>query len=291
MRIAYLIMAHDNFAHLSKLIKALDDRDVVFYIHFDAKVEIPESSFNLAEKKNVIFVDRIAVWWGGWSQTQLTLNLLKKAAKENFDYYILISGVDYPIRRNSFLYDRLEEGGEYMNIIKGFQPHKPLSRVRNYYFDGFDRRDKRSRKTKFFLTFEKILRKLKIKKRHFPFEQVYHGSAMWALSHGCVRHILDFTEKNPKWVRFYKTSLCSDEGYIPTVVGNSEFFTQCKGNLTFTDWSADPPPAIIDRTHVEQFKKGIEFESSYGKYIPFFARKFNDECGEVVEQINRELRV
>ena len=68
------------------------------------------------------------------------------------------------------------------------------------------------------------------------------------------------------------------------------FSVTCKTNLTYSDWSSHPAPALINKNHVELFKKQTEFKGDYGNFMPFFARKFNDKSSPVVELIEKELR-
>lgn len=285
MKIAYLITAFHQYDHLDRLITGLNDENIFFYIHIDKKAEMPKNICG----DNIFFIKRLSVWWGGWSHQQAILNLMHKAAKKEFDYYVLLSGTDYPIRPNSFLYEKLQEGGEYINIIKGFQPHKPESRIKYYHYDNFDRRNGNSLKTKFFHTLEKYQRKL-IQKSKYPFKQIFHGSTWWVLSHNCVSYILEYQKSHPKMVDFYKTAWCPEESFIPTIIGNSAFLENCKGNLTYTDWSTNPAPAIMTESHIEQFKEQEKFDTVYGTFSPFFARKFNDDSRNLIEKIEKEMR-
>jgi hypothetical protein len=84
--------------------------------------------------------------------------------------------------------------------------------------------------------------------------------------------------------------LCPDESYFQTIIGNSPFFRTCKTNLTYTDWSSIPAPALINQRHIELFKENIEFNGFYGPYTPFLARKFADNRANIVEIIEKELR-
>ena len=131
--------------------------------------------------------------------------MLREATRNNFDYYILLSGTDYPIRKNRFLYQKLKEGGEFINIIEGFQVHKPIDRVKYYYFDQFDRRNKNSLRSKLFFFLERKLRE-NFTKKNFPFLQIYHESNWWALSQANVKYVLKFTAVNPNFVKFFRTS-------------------------------------------------------------------------------------
>jgi len=286
MRVAYLITAFHQYGHLKRLIDALSDEShSAFFVHMDKKSKMPTS---ILAKEGVYFIDRINVWWGGWSHQQAILNLMIEASKHHFDYYAIISGSDYPIRPLSFLYKKLEEGGEYINITKGFRTDKPELRIKYYYYDCFDRRNDRSLKTRFFLELERVQRQL-LYKRHYPFSQIYHGTTWCTLSHECVSYVLSFLENHPDYISFYKTSWCPEESLIHTIIGNSPFATLCKGNLTYSDWS-DGAPAIINQEHVALLEAKFEFESQYGITTPFFARKFEDSSRNVVELIEKQLR-
>ena len=286
MKIAYLITAFGNYQHLKKLIDALNDSsNVRFFIHIDRKSSLP---LNLSYD-NVEFIKRRKVWWGGWSHTAAILDLMRASLKFEPKYHILLSGGDYPIRPNNFLYDQLKTGVEFFNIIKGFQNHKPEERIKYYYFDAFDRRDAGSRKTHIYKKLEKVMRSFYIKK-NYPFRQIYHGSTWWALTSETVKYILKELDTKPELIRFFKSSWCPEESLIPTIIGNSNIKEYCRNNITFTDWSTKPAPARITQEHLNMFRQRIEFENLYGKYKPFFARKFDDNSIGLVNQIEKELR-
>jgi hypothetical protein len=291
MKIAYLVLAHDNFKNLEKLISTLNDKNVKFFVHIDKKSKMPE---HFLQGENIIFVNRTSVYWGGLSQVLAIINLILEAVKNNCSYYVLISGTDYPIRPNSFLYQKLSDGGEFINILKGFQTHKPASKINFYHFDNYNRRDRYSIKRIAFRFTEKCLNLLLdlkiIKKPPYPFKEIFFGSEWWALSHEAVSYILQFINNNPSYMKFYKFTLCPDESFFQTILGNSEFLKNCKPNLTYTDWSSTPAPAIIGPKHLLLFKNQVEFDTYAGKQTPFFARKFNDDSHDLVLQIEKELR-
>jgi hypothetical protein len=286
MKIAYLITAYNNYNHLKRLIRALNDGNGVFFIHIDKKSPLPN---NLHEFDNIIFIERKNVWWGGWSHLDAILRLIRSAAGHSFDYYILLSGTDYPIRPNSFLYEKLSSGDEFISMNKGFGIPKAEDRTKYYYFDYFDRRNLRNIKTLFFFLLERTIR-LFFQKRSYPFEQIYYGPTWWALSNDCIAYVLDQIEKNKEYLTFYQTSWCPEESFFQTIIGNSPFSSTCTTNLTYVDWDSEPKPGLINQNHVELFKRQTEFDSNYGTYTPFFARKFDDSRGNIVALIEKELR-
>ena len=62
---AYLIIAHNQFSLLTKLLKCLDDERNDIYIHIDKKVkENLDFLNNICIKSNIKLVKRIKVTWG-----------------------------------------------------------------------------------------------------------------------------------------------------------------------------------------------------------------------------------
>ncbi|MDR0510102.1 MAG: beta-1,6-N-acetylglucosaminyltransferase [Rikenellaceae bacterium] len=278
MRIAYLITAYGQYDHLRRLLKALDAEDVHFFIHVDARSPMPQ---NVGDFDNVTFTPRRRVWWGGWSHTAAILDLMRAAA--GFDYCALISGTDYPVRPDETLRRIVAGGGEFINAAEGFRSDKPEKRLKYYHFDGYDRR-RRGLRELFLRGVELLLRPV-AHKRRYPFERVYVGTVWSVLSGGCVRHILDYVDTHPEYVAFFRTALAPEEAFFQTIIGNSPYRDDILGNLTWTDWrDGGSGPAEITVEHLPLFAA----TSANGG--PFFARKFGDHSGGVVEMIDRLYR-
>lgn len=81
---AFMIIAHNQFELLKKLILALDDERNDIFVHIDAKVkDFDFDSFkSLTKFSEIHFTDRINVTWGDFSQVKAEMILLK-AAVEN----------------------------------------------------------------------------------------------------------------------------------------------------------------------------------------------------------------
>lgn len=284
MKICYLILSHNNFKHLDRMIDALDDKNSSFYIHIDKKVKEGYSPI----KDNVAVIpQQFNINWGGYAMIEATLALLKHGVESmaNADYYILISGVDYPIRPKSFLYNLLKEGKEYIDIAPIPAPFKPEERYTHYYFD-YDRRNLKYYNP-YFLA-EVLLKKIKIK-RKAPFK-IYAGTQWFALTNSCAQYVLDTAVKDKRYEKFFKYALVPDEAFFQTIIGNSTFVKNTASSLTYTDWEVPIPPANIEDRHVEFLKTHIEFNDEYGRRFPYFARKFNDNSAALLQRIDRDLR-
>lgn len=97
---AILIIAHNNFEHLIKLVSYFK-HDCFVYIHYDNKqILSPTQKQRLKDFKYVKLVSqKFNVNWGGTSMLNCELYLLRYAiTNSNADYFHLISGQDYPTR-------------------------------------------------------------------------------------------------------------------------------------------------------------------------------------------------
>ena len=283
MKICYLILAHNNFWHLDRLIDALDDTDSTFYIHIDKKA----GQDYIPKKSNATIIPTsIDINWGGFSMVEATLALLEFGLQQSSDadYYILLSGVDYPIRSKAFLHKLLEKRKEYIDIAPLPVPYKPAERYEYYYFD-YNRRNLKHYNPKFLI--EVLLKKLKIK-RKAPFK-IYAGSQWFALTHECVKYILNTVKDDRRYLDFFRHTLVPDEAFFQTIIGNSSFLDKAAANLTYTDWAVSNPPAAIEQRHVDLLETHIEFNDEFGHRFPYFARKFNDDSETIIERIRTAL--
>ncbi len=77
---ACLIMAHNQFELLGKLLECIDHEQNDIFLHIDKKADFDEVSLasHLSASK-CYFTRRIKVTWGGYSQIAAELILLEKA--------------------------------------------------------------------------------------------------------------------------------------------------------------------------------------------------------------------
>lgn len=270
MQIAYLILAYNNFDHLRRLINALDTPECKFYIHIDKRSQMPD-----IKSDNIFFIGRINSYWSTFNCVRATIRLLRMAIKDDNDYFVLISGSDYPIVSNDEIQKRFQRRGEFMWLQK-YNRQTPISYYKYFYF--ICERRSSSFKTRFYNRIERILRRLKIKKRILP--NLYVGSTWFALTRDCVKYVLHDIDHNKKWVKFFKYSRFPEESFFVTIVGNSPFKEKIIQHINYTDWNEKNQLEIIRKEHIPIMKRS-EF---------LFARKFNDDSIEVINLIDKELR-
>src|SRR5436189_6131615 len=86
--------------HLGRLIAALRDDGVRFFVHVDRKVPIEPFLVHRAPDVELLD-DRVPVYWGQWQMVDATLRLIDRALEQTDpDYLVLLSGTCYPIRSN-----------------------------------------------------------------------------------------------------------------------------------------------------------------------------------------------
>ena len=97
---AYIIAAHNNLYVLEKLIDLLDDPRNDLFIHIDIKCSVAEQWIARVRTSfsKLVFIRRRNVMWGGYSQVNLTLDMLEESTKGNYDWYHFIGGTSLPIK-------------------------------------------------------------------------------------------------------------------------------------------------------------------------------------------------
>ncbi|MFF3023908.1 beta-1,6-N-acetylglucosaminyltransferase [Gottfriedia sp. NPDC057948] len=286
---AYLIISHNNFEILKKLVQLIDDERNDIFIHIDAKVEDFDFYFfsNLPQKSNIYFTDRISVSWGGFSQIESELILLESASKYNYEYYHLLSGVDMPLKTQDYIHDFFEKnkGKEFLGYSKKWDK----TRVKyKFYYNEILRHKNNSLSivykkllNKIFLVFQVLLIINKSKEINF-----YKGTNWFSITDELVKYII----KNKQEInKIYKHSILCDEVFIHTLVMNSSFKDRLyrfyhedeyEANLRYIDWVRGNPYVF----------KVNDFDSLINSEF-LFARKFDEKVDfDIVKKIFINLK-
>jgi len=237
-KIAFLIAAHSDPAHLQRLVNALD-ADADFFIHIDRKQPLAPFTGRIRQP-NVYFLsgsNRVKVYWGGFSQVRATCNLLEAcmAASDRrgipYKKIVFMSGADYPIKSTAYIHRFFDEHPD-TNFIRGMNitvadTAKYNYCIRNYLFFNFQLiTPMLTRLVRKFLnvTVNWFAGKPNyIETRTGTRIDVFHGSSWWALNPETVRHILVQVDLLPEISRYFKLSLASDEKFFHTLFFNSPF--------------------------------------------------------------------
>jgi len=303
MKIAYLILAHHQPRQLYRLVNTLNTEHVSFFIYVDRKADI--SKFNCFDYgDNVTFIKkRISVNRFGYSQPTVMMDLVRTAHSSNdFDYYIFLSGNDYPIKDNNYISDYLEKNYpiNYINFYPLVGTADYADNIKHYNFVDLLRNSPK------FLNLPIRLIRFVLNKifpsRTFVEGMIpYRGSTSWCLNRETIKYIVEYLEssKSKQFIKYFKTIWGSDEIFFQTLVLNSPFATQCryydrdiinsstfmknenKAYLHYIDWSRDrEDPAILDKRDFELLKSSEKL----------FARKvFEGKSDELLDRIDKEI--
>ena len=297
MRIAYLILAHNNPRHLGRLIDALHSPAAQFFVHVDRTTDI--APFLHLQGPQVVFCERrIHCAWGNRSLVDATNVLIDQAlaATMPFDYHVLLSGACYPIRSTRYIETFLAEHAatEFIEtiVMPDARYGKPIERL-----------------TRYFITREKPFARLKWKlqsllhatlpqrnyRRYFGDLQPVGGSQWWALTHDALVHARRFIDEHAALYAFFKHVDCPDELVFQTALWNSPFRERLSHSLTFTHWlPSKMGPETIDQRFLATFSASPVLDSEqnnspHPKQEVLFARKFTDRSADIVGRID-EIR-
>jgi len=291
MNVAYLVLAHNNPGVLERAVAALSSDNCDFFIHIDRKSDLQQ--FSAIRGENVHFSeDRLPLYWGEFSLVRATLLLLRDAlaSRRTPDYCVLMSGTDFPLRSGRYVQKFLaanesdvNNGLEFINVVKVPAPGKPLSRINTLRFP-------RSQPVRHLAG--RAWAKLGLPERDYRNYlgdlEPYSGSQWWALSREACEYILEFIERNPRFVKFFENIFAADESFFHTILANSPFQSRIRRNLVYEDWSAEGAhPAMIGERHVAFFQQRneVRVHDVYGEGETLFARKFSDANLGLVRQI------
>ena len=214
---AWLIIAHNEFDILQRLVSVLDGVQNAVFIHFDKKVQqLP----TIKTTKSRLFVlnNRVDVRWGSVSQIQCELALFETAAKEGpYDYYHVISGVTLPLRPMKEINGYFEDAGG-KSVLTGLcqdLPYQETLKVRRYnlFLKNYTSRCSGLKSLSQFLWKSAIAaqRVLGIETNR---GKIFYKASNWlSLTDEAVQYILS---RKRTILKTYRWSFCGDEYFVPS---------------------------------------------------------------------------
>jgi hypothetical protein len=251
-RLAYLILAHTDPQQLKNLVEALDHH-ADFYIHIDGKSKIAPFQNRIPPANNVTYLaDRKRVSWGGYSQVEATAALFAAAlgAEVSYEYLVVLSGMDFPIKSNEGIVDYLGSQPYRQHIRLGQIDEDSnsgmASRIRRYHF-----RDQMISPA----LANKVLRK-SIELGLYPFSKQVpkglipcFGSNWIALTPDCAQFVLTYLDDNPNVIRFFRHAYCPDELVFHSVIASTRYRDETPGLEAFSGTH----PCVLANLHLVQW--------------------------------------
>lgn len=292
-RHAYLIIAHDKFGQLKKLLQILDDERNDIFIHIDKKAgDFPRIELkNACTRSKVTFTERISVIWGAYSQIESELILMKAAAPGHYGYYHLLSGADLPIKTQDEIHEffRVHKGEEFLDFEGPvFREEKKVLMSYYYFFQ-----ENYAGRSKFLDLFDQIsirIQKLvgidRLKGKDITLQK---GANWFSITDDFLKYAL---EKEELIRDLFLHSKCCDEVFLQTLAVNSPFKERLadpemsggsKGFARYIDWNRGGPYTF----RTSDFEELMSTEETKGC---MFARKFDEMTdGIIIDRIQKAL--
>lgn len=289
MHLCYLILAHTDPPQLARLIKALDGGHASFYIHVDSKCALDAFTSLVKPAANVHFLSqRVAVTWGAFSVVEATLLLIRAAlgTRLGFDYAVLLSGLDYPIKPKSHLLDFFarQPGHQYLRYVSIVDTPDLAYKIRYYHFMDLPWWQRQTITVKLR---RRLLRGLLPARSFLPNLIPYMGDQWWALTRDCLECIIRFIGEHGEYVDFYRYTHVPDEMFFHTIVLNSIFGQRTNQTVQTGRWRNLSRPVREAGDHIKYVDRNSARESpailnagdfnALRKSDRLFARKFSSE--------------
>lgn len=275
MKHAYLIIAHNEFIFLQKLIDFIDDERIDIYILFDKKVKnLP--SLTVKHSNITILTNRVNIYWGHYSQIIAELELFKAVSNKSYQYCHLISGVHFPLvsQEQMFLYfDSI-----YPKQLFSPLPCNPFEvdmkvKLQSFFIKYYRNENKIvSQLAQYaWVALLKIQRLFNLSRNRYS---VYIKCSNWV---SITQEAVDYIVSKEKEILFnFKYTFCGDEFFVPTILKNS--------TLDF-DFLYDEKLLYQKIENTRAIVFGYE---SYDELIDsqaLFARKFTDDSIHIADRI------
>lgn len=275
---AFLIMAHGNIEQLKLLIKALDNRRVDMFIHFDKKSSIRDFS-ELKRIPRLSYIEvfsEVEVYWADFSQVECELALLKHStAHGDYEYYHLLSNADFITRPIDDVLSFFDDnhGKEFVSFrfpmnMWPFR-NKPYTTEHKYYHiltKHLRGKNKILNKAVWCIEYLAVFFQFLFRVDRIKGEYVScKGSNWWSITDSLARYILSKEE----WIyKHFRYTRSGDEIFTSILVYNSEYNDKlydssytCSNNANqrYIDWNRGFPYVFKVEDYDEIISSGFPF--------------------------------
>lgn len=280
MKHAYLIIAHNEFEVLKRLISALDHEANDIYVHIDAKVKAFPQLY-CTKSRLYMLTKRVDVRWGDVSQLHSEYALWEEAyAHGSYAYYHLVSGTHLPLKSQ-------QEIRGYFDSVKGSSVLSPMYtneyeidlKIRQYnlFTHTFNSTNNVVKAfSQFFWRVSRRMQKILGIKRYK--RQTFCKASNWvSLTQEAVEYMLS---KKNDILKKYRYTWCGDEFFVPSELSQSYLRDKIVyvDNILRTDFAGSTPRVYA--------------AADYDMLVSsdcLFARKFSDRELEVVDRLMEHI--
>ena len=283
MKIAFIILAHNEPVFLIRIVDKLRAQGGLIVIHFDkngSPADLALITEHFSSDAQVVILSEIRGAWGKWSLVDAELRCLREIRTLGWepDYVHLMSGSEYPIKSLATLENFLEENSnldfiESVDISRHSWVQGGLEIERFQYHFPFCYRYPTAQ----FTACLEIQKLFNLKRTPPYWIQPRLGSQWWTLRWKTCSHFLDYLKDHPKVSKYFKTTLIPDESFFQSLVSHlipKEEIAQTQ--LVFHHLCKNTRPYVFKNGH----------EELVGKLPHFFIRKISTEATELLEHID-----
>ena len=235
--------------------------------------------------------------WGSIGVVDSQMSMIREALDcgTMFDYFISMSGLDYPLWSNERILDFFGQapGRQYLHGVcmenqqeaaRIYRQHRPY----NYKSWRYG-----TMKSKFRVALRKILYSIGVRKPlRFVAEgkeyKLYKGSMWWAITPDLAQLAYDTWKKNTQYVRYFHDSFAPDETFIHTLVFNSDYAKHSLGEKErFTRLEDITPLTFIDYTHDIKVFDETDYHLLVGSGKMFFRKAVTGKSDTLLDRIDR----
>jgi hypothetical protein len=218
MKLAHLILVHNNPEQLERLVSKIVYSSSDVYIHVDQKSVVKQFEF-LKKFPNTFFIkNRKSVGWGNYSMIDATLCSMSEILDTNISYshINLLSGQDYLLKKitdiEQFYFNNSDKCFmQYLSIYQEWEEVK--TRLTKYNLGDFS--------LPFKYAIQSIINTL-LPDRKIPDNIEPYGRSQWVtLTPESIYYVLEYLKANPKLLRFFKWTWAVDEIFFQTILLNS----------------------------------------------------------------------
>jgi hypothetical protein len=235
MTIAYIILAHKCPEYLGRLLNALSTESTNFIIHIDKDQDMKPFKDSVArvnvDPEKIHYANRVRCRWADISLVQATIKCLETLREKNlkYDYAVLLSGQDYPLKCNEYIEEFLSNsnGAIYIDVFGETTYTKAWQRlIFEYRYNAYSFFDN----DKWYalkddgnlynisaegVAYHKKAPKDVVDKYTFPrklplyIAEKWGGNQWWMLPRSVVNYILKFLKEHPRLYHIPSSFICT----------------------------------------------------------------------------------
>lgn len=283
-RIAFILLCHKDPAGIIDQAKRLTAAGDFIAIHFDGRA--PQAAYAairaaLADNPAVTFAARrIRCGWGEWSLVAATLEGVKAAAEAfpQATHFYLLSGDCMPIKSAEYAHALLDADDcdyiESFDFLGSDWIKTGIREERLIYRHPFN---ERTHKRLFYASIS-VQQRLGLSRRVPADLQVQIGSQWWCLRRSTIEAILEFAERRPDVMRFFRLTWIPDETFFQTLVRHLVPEAQIRSRtLTFLMFSDYGMPVTFYNDHYD-----LLLSQDY-----LFARKISADAADLKARLGQ----